>query len=633
MRADRKKKTAFALWRREEPLQVDNSSHAHALSELARRPLPVAVAVDRTGLHAYTVWERPSAGRGRERVLGVREPAAPPTSSAPVAGPLAVGPCGVLAFGTRHAGGPALCVHAPGNAPSWYPVPEPIRAVAWVQADPIVLLDLQPGVSPSDRHRVPAPGDVCVRTWARLPVRDWDSWYTEAQPTVIRLEGGRWRTVWRGSTGDRVVAIAGHPDRDQVVLHHRTRGSDAQDHDTLSTVGPEGWEPLPVPDRSMIDGITSSSWGLAWTCHTRTGSGFGGPRAVRMQWGRPPQPLGHDETPWQRLHGIIGTSGDLLVTIARDGEQILQRVDPRGTTDLATGVIAAAAHDHGWWGIHGRIGTWPTVSHGAGAATPSPRRHPVVRRTSRTADGTRTSSWLVHAKGGTERPTLLWIHGGPLSQWADVWHPRWCPGVFVDAGYTVLMPNPRGSLGRGARFRDAVGGNRWGEGPIDDLLRAVEEAGEHPAVDPTRVAVMGASWGGWAAAWLAGTTTRFRCAVAHAAPSSLPALHGDTDVPGFLESHLGVAPGADTPEDRWSTVRKARHWSTPTLITHGEQDMRVPVGQAIALFQALRRQGHPAWLRTYPKGHHWLTRAADVEDWHAASLEFLDRHLREPCSP
>jgi dipeptidyl aminopeptidase/acylaminoacyl peptidase len=55
--------------------------------------------------------------------------------------------------------------------------------------------------------------------------------------------------------------------------------------------------------------------------------------------------------------------------------------------------------------------------------------------------------------------------------------------------------------------------------------------------------------------------------------------------------------------------------------------MRVPVGQAIALYRALHRAGAPATLRVYEDAHHWLTRPADVEDWHAAVLAFLEEHL------
>lgn len=466
-----------------------------------------------------------------------------------------------------------------------------------------------------------------MRTYATRPVRDWDHWRTEHEPALLLWDGEGWQVAWHGARGQRLVAHACHPSQPGFASVLRTRGSDGLDHDTLDWhEGSRTRRWMRRPATTVAD-LHAGAWGLTWTEHTRPGSGFGGPVAARCRWGGTPTLLSSPGGPWQVGHGFVGTRGEVLVTIARDGRQLLQRLGPDGSEDLAHGVTQACGHDGGWVGVQGGIGRRPRrVTHRAPVDTRS-RSLALAVNGSRVADGTHTASWIVHAGAPEPRPTLLWVHGGPLSQWADTWHPRWNPEPFVERGYTVLMPNPRGSLGRGRAFRDAAGGNRWGEGPIDDLLAAVDAAAAHPAVDPRRVAVLGASFGGWAAAWLAATTRRFRCAVVHAAPTHLAALHGDTDVPGFLEAHMGGVPRAGAEADRWSPVHRVAGWATPTLITHGEQDMRVPVGQAIALYQALHRAGGDTALRVYPDAHHWLTRPADMLDWHRAVFAFLDRHL------
>jgi dipeptidyl aminopeptidase/acylaminoacyl peptidase len=295
----------------------------------------------------------------------------------------------------------------------------------------------------------------------------------------------------------------------------------------------------------------------------------------------------------------------------------------------ADAVACARAIPGGWVGVGSGLGRPPRVIGSLGTATletdaPPPTIAPRRRRASG-PDGVPVHSWVVPAVGPS-RGTLLWVHGGPLSQWSDAWHPRWNASVFAHAGYTLVMPNPRGSLGRGQAFAEAVGGNRWGGACVDDLHRALDEAGDDPAVDLDNVAVMGASFGGWASAWLAGTSTRFRCAVVHAGLSKMSAAHGETDVPGFMERHMGGRPD-NTDMDRYSPIRNAPTWRTPTLITHGERDYRVPVGEALRLFEALQRHGVDSELLVFPDAHHWLVRPVDVEDWHEAVFSFLASHL------
>ena len=599
------------------------------LDELTTLPVLVAIAAGPDGLHEHTIWERASRQGERERVLGFPGEPNPPGSDAPTVGPWAAGDGGRFAFGTSGPDGPALGLRQPGREVRLVPAPAPIRALTWHGDSVVILVDLAPGTGPRTEPCPPPPGAARVRAWRTLPVRDWNAWRIEAEPTLLRLRPDGWDTLWRGDHGDRVIGIAGDPVGRRLVVQHRRRGIDGADHDTLRCNVQGTWRTIPVPDRTTIDGLIASHWGAAWTAHTRPETGFGGPVAVRMPWDGSPETTAGSDAPWHTLHGFIGVDGALLISMARNGERILKRAGHGIDTELATGVTQAAGHAHGWVGVRSGIGQVPHRIEGSHPVHGPERRHPVARIRSTTGDGTWTDSWLVHAGEDQPRPTLLWIHGGPLSQWADVWHPRWCPGVFVDAGYTVLMPNPRGSLGRGAEFRDAVAHNRWGEGPIMDLLAALEQATDHPAVDANRLAVMGASYGGWAAAWLASTQSFFRCAVAHAAPSDFPALHGSTDVPGFLEGHFGGSPRSTDVRDRWSTIPRAPGWTTPTLITHGEQDMRVPVSQAISLFQALHRAGVPVELRTYPDAHHWLTRPGDVADWHEAVLSFLRQHMAE----
>lgn len=244
-----------------------------------------------------------------------------------------------------------------------------------------------------------------------------------------------------------------------------------------------------------------------------------------------------------------------------------------------------------------------------------------------TSDGERVSTLLIRPPGEGPHPTLLWIHGGPMSQWSDGWHWRWCPLVFAAAGYAVALPNPRGSTGAGQTFLEGVWGNTWGARCYEDVIAVADTLAALPDLDATRMAAMGGSFGGYMANWLGANTDRFRCLVSHAGLYHLTAFWGVTDHPSWFESSIGADPLADAAAfDRYSPHTRVQQWKTPTLITHGEKDYRVPVGEALRLFESLHALGVPAELLVFPDEGHWVLRPRNAEAWYRTVATFLERH-------
>jgi dipeptidyl aminopeptidase/acylaminoacyl peptidase len=68
-------------------------------------------------------------------------------------------------------------------------------------------------------------------------------------------------------------------------------------------------------------------------------------------------------------------------------------------------------------------------------------------------------------------------------------------------------------------------------------------------------------------------------------------------------------------------------WTTPTLIIHGEKDYRVPVSEALLLFEALQLHGTKAELLVYPDENHWILRPRNSRHWYRACLDFLATHM------
>jgi dipeptidyl aminopeptidase/acylaminoacyl peptidase len=200
----------------------------------------------------------------------------------------------------------------------------------------------------------------------------------------------------------------------------------------------------------------------------------------------------------------------------------------------------------------------------------------------------------------------------------------------AEAGYAVLMPNPRGSAGRGQAFARANLGDMGG-GDLQDILAGVDALEAAGVVDGARVGIMGGSYGGFMAAWAITQTDRFRASVAMAAVTNWLSFHHTTNIGRFDELFLDAdpyAPGSDY-FDR-SPVVHARRVTTPTLVMHGERDLCVPVSQGQELYQALADAGVPTELVLYPReGHGWREREHQLDGFRRIR-EWFDRYLAAP---
>lgn len=234
-------------------------------------------------------------------------------------------------------------------------------------------------------------------------------------------------------------------------------------------------------------------------------------------------------------------------------------------------------------------------------------------------DGWRVQGILVkppHFQSEKKYPGLLLIHGGPQGEWSDEFHYRWNLALFAAKGYVVLGINPRGSKGYGQKFCDAVSGD-WGGAPYQDLMAGVDAAiQKYPFLDANKIGAAGASYGGYMINWIAGHTTRFQCLITHAGLFEMISKYGSTEELWFPEWEFRGTP-YQNPElyHRFSPSRFASNFKTPTLVTHGEQDFRVPIGQALQMFTALQRQGIPSRLLYFPDEGHFIAKPQNAKLW------------------
>jgi dipeptidyl aminopeptidase/acylaminoacyl peptidase len=242
------------------------------------------------------------------------------------------------------------------------------------------------------------------------------------------------------------------------------------------------------------------------------------------------------------------------------------------------------------------------------------------------ADKTKIQSFLVKPAGfvaGKKYPMLLLVHGGPQGAWGEAWSYRWNPQVFASAGYVVVMPNPRGSTGYGQKFTDDVNYD-WGGKPYEDIMAVADYASALPYVDGDRVAAAGASYGGYMMNWLMGHTQKFKAIVSHAGLFDLASSNVETEELWFPIWEFKGLPW-ENPELylKLSPATYAKEFKTPTLVTHGELDYRVPVGQALGLFTALKVQKVPSKLVLFPDEGHWILKPQNSVFWYTTVLDWL----------
>ena len=222
-------------------------------------------------------------------------------------------------------------------------------------------------------------------------------------------------------------------------------------------------------------------------------------------------------------------------------------------------------------------------------------------------DGLEIQGWMIRS-GDAHGPTplLLDVHGGPHNAWGPVFDgAHLYHQTLAQAGWTVLILNPRGSDGYGEGFWTGVVGG-WGKADEADFMAGVDHLISRGLADPDRLAVTGYSYGGYMSCWLPSRSTRFKAAVVGGGICNLVSLAGTSDLGRHLAGIELEAPVADAVDGllELSPITRVASVQTPTLILHGEDDDRCPVSQAEEWLGGLRDQRVPVEMVRYPAAGH-----------------------------
>ena len=271
----------------------------------------------------------------------------------------------------------------------------------------------------------------------------------------------------------------------------------------------------------------------------------------------------------------------------------------------------------------------------AHASLPEPPlgRTEVIRWKSK--DGLEIEGLLTYPVGyasGTRVALVLVIHGGPMGVFTETFigaRGLYPLATFAAKGYAVLRPNPRGSSGYGKMFRMANFGD-WGGGDYEDIMRGVDQVIDMGVADPKRMAVMGWSYGGFMTSWIIGQTKRFQAACVGAAVTNLWSFTGTSDILDFLPGYFGGEPW-----ENFETYRKhspmswVQNVSTPALVLHGAEDLRVPISQGYEFYNALKRRGVETKMVVYPRTPHGPQEPKFLLDVAKRQLAWVEQYLRK----
>jgi dipeptidyl aminopeptidase/acylaminoacyl peptidase len=233
-------------------------------------------------------------------------------------------------------------------------------------------------------------------------------------------------------------------------------------------------------------------------------------------------------------------------------------------------------------------------------------------------------------QAGKKYPAILLIHGGPQGAWLDQWHGRWNYQMFAASGAALVIINPRGSFGYGQKFVDDVS-RAWGGKAYTDLMMGLDTAlAKNPWMDKDALGAAGGSFGGYMVNWIAGHTNRFKALVSHAGPFNLENMSTATEELWFPDWEYGPMWDAKAMASQYRVYSPhlyVKNFRTPTLVTGGELDYRVPYTEDLSMFTSLQRMNVPSRLVIFPDEGHWIGKPQNQKLWWGEVQGWFEKYL------
>ncbi len=495
-------------------------------------------------------------------------------------------------------------------------------------------LDVSVGVRPG------GPGSRIERTADELSAALWKVDVVSGEATIFE-KGGPYTESWD-------LDLSGQPrvrwdyagDLDERSLYVRGKGHSAWSEVSLKDIGFLGYSDpddsiyvlehkddlVRLVRRSLADGSVTpvaldrpaADLGLIWEDYTQT------PVAIITQTDRPA---------YQWLDaGLGGVQAKLSKAFA--GKDVYLASWSKDRTRVVVRV-AGPSSPPAWFLFDTRTNQASSLGESypelAGASLGT-----TTWITYKARDGKDIGAYLTLPPGlaaGARPPLIVMPHGGPASR--DDFDFDWWVQALATRGYAVLQPQFRGSSGFGESFEKA-GNLEWGGKMQEDLIDGVLALATQGVADRSRVCIVGASYGGYAAMFSAAVyPSVYRCGVSVNGVSDLAQLYGaksrafgrDTALVNSLETMMGDPRGNAEGYRVASPAFRVTRQASPILLIHGEEDTTVPIQQSRSMQRALKAAGLPGDLVVLENDDHHLSSTASRQKMLESLFAFLDRHL------
>jgi len=321
---------------------------------------------------------------------------------------------------------------------------------------------------------------------------------------------------------------------------------------------------------------------------------------------------------------LIGDHNNTAFSLSRDGRTVAWLRDAtESPAEVWAGELSANAP------VSGRA-----VTHENDAAISKLALNPAEDFWFTGANGAKVQGLLVKPpnwQAGRKYPAILLIHGGPQGAWLDNWHGRWNYQMFAATGAALVIINPRGSTGYGQKFVDDVSKD-WGGKVYIDLMNGLDAAiAKYTWIDRDALGAAGGSFGGYMVNWIAGHTTRFKALVSHAGPFNLENMATATEELWFPDwEYSGPFWNQKAMASQYRVYSPhlfVKNFKTPTLVTGGELDYRVPYTEDLSMFTSLQRMNVPSRLVMFPDEGHWIGKPQNQKLWWGEVQGWLKKYL------
>lgn len=205
-------------------------------------------------------------------------------------------------------------------------------------------------------------------------------------------------------------------------------------------------------------------------------------------------------------------------------------------------------------------------------------------------------------------PTLLSIHGGPKTEFSNIFHHE--HQVFANDGYIIIYTNPHGSSGNGVKYSDIRG--KYGSIDYEDLMNFTDLAiKKYPQIDENNMGVYGGSYGGFMTNWIVSHTNRFKAANSQRSISNWTSFYGVSDIGYYFAPDQTGANPWDNLEKMWeqSPIKHAKNVKTPTMFIHSDEDYRCPLEQGLQMYARIKENGVDTKMYIFHGENHELSRS------------------------